>query len=257
MLKEYSRLLLIFILLCALKSLGANVAIFSFKITVKAFSVPPSLKGFTSLYKTELSRQPGITVIEREKLSDITSEIALGQAGLLSKDQSALDSINFEGVDFIIGGEITQTSSNTYRVDLSIREVKTAKIIGEKLSGNIEKYNEAGARMLAHNTAYLLAGKGKPIQKKVIQRRTGIIIAGLGIAGIATGAVLKVVGNNRYQDYEALDENARINEFNDTFNRAQTLTNAGEATLYISSGFAVIGVFSPLGNRKNRTLTRE
>jgi len=246
----------IFILLLAAGfAYPANVSIFSFKTTASGFALPPSIQNFTALYKTELAKIPGMQVVERENLADLSSEIALGQTGILSSSATPLDSVRFEGVDYIIGGTLTEIKSGRYRVDLAIREVKTAKIIGEKLSGRISRYNEAAARLLANNTACLLTGQGRLVQKKVIPRTGALIATAAGLAGVAAGAFLRHRGGEAYGDYKACT--GTLDEIAAAYDEAQSLTNTGEILLYGAGPLAFFGALFTLTGRGQRTLTCE
>jgi hypothetical protein len=233
-----------------------NVTMLSFTINLNQFHAPSSIEGFTGACKSELNRCAGVRVLERENLSDITSEIALGSSGLLKDPAAAVDSLRFEGVDYVIGGEISQSSTRRYHVDVFIREVRTARIVSEKISGNIERHPEAAAQMLAHNIACLLTGSGAPIEKKVLRGSGGLTTALIGLGGLVAGAGLRYLGEKEYTErYSGQD--LPLTEFDHRFNRAQDLTWGGEALIGASSATLVTGIIITFSGRRERTLTRE
>jgi hypothetical protein len=249
----------LFVFLCLMVSAFAgapvNVTVLSFKIDLNQFHVPSVIQGFTGTCKSELSRCPGIRVLERENLADITSEIALGSTGLL-KDPAAADSLKLEGVDYVIGGEISQASSNRYRVNVFIREVKTARIVSEKITGNIERFPEAAAQMLSHNIACLLTGSGALMEKKVMPNAVGLTTLAVGITGLAAGTVLRYLGEKEYTESYG-KQDMPLSEFDRRFKRAQELTYGGELLIGASAAALCVGITITLSKRRDRTLSRE
>jgi len=239
-----------------ISSHAANVTVFSFKVNVNSFSAPSSIKGFTTLFCTELGKRSGITIIERENLRDITSEIALGQSGILNESAVSVDSLQFSGVDYIIGGTITQVSSSRFRVDIAIREVRTAKIISEKITGDVEKYPEYAAKMLAYNASNQISGLNLFDNNGWCRSARPLIMSILGACVMASGGAVRYQAETYYEEYETLTGGS-LDEIDRAFIKAQACATGGEIALGLGSVTVLIGATAGFSSRKARTFTRE
>ncbi|MBN1782339.1 hypothetical protein JW948_14490 [bacterium] len=142
----------------------------------------------------ELSRDPGIVLVERHQLQTILQEQTLGMTGLVDSS-NAQEVGRLISAQYIVTGTVNR-EEGWLRIDAKIINTGTGKVITEKVqSRNRSRLNEMLA-LLGNNLRYQLNGQGSYKPSLKVRQYPTRIFAGITLAS----AVSTVIVNNLYQD---------------------------------------------------------
>ena len=117
-----------------------TLAVMDFKNNSSTMRYDRLQRAIPEMLKTELSRYPEISVVERTKIESIIKEQALVQTGFID-EKKAQEVGRLAGAEYLITGKIN-TLNRQLRIDAHLIKVATGQILGEKVTGKNEKQIE-------------------------------------------------------------------------------------------------------------------
>lgn len=136
------------------------MAVLDFHNSSGKFYLDEFVRSFPALLKTELAQQKSMTVVERQKIEDIIKEQDFVLSDLAEDKDKQAKVGNLLGADFVISGDVTE-AGDQIRVDASVMQVSTGRVIAEKIISPSVKHKNEAARLLANNIGFSLTGDGE------------------------------------------------------------------------------------------------
>lgn len=210
---------------------GTTVGILDFENKSGEFYLDKTAENIPVLLKTELSKEKGLVLVERQNMQKVLTE----QDFLLSdlvENQDAQEKLGkLLDAEFLITGSVSR-SGKKIRIDASLVQVKTGKVVAEKVISPSKEYLSQMVRMLAQNLNHHLTGN--------TERREQINISGfptipfwLSTAGLLGGAIAAQAKYNDKRN-EYLDAKS-LGKIESTFDDANTLAKT-RTTLFVLAG---------------------
>lgn len=166
----------------------------------------------TDVLRNELINTGKFQVMERGQMEEILKEQAFQMSGTCDEAACLVEMGQLLGIEQLFAGTIGMVGK-AYSINVRIISVQTGKIlksVSHSYSGPIEDLLTGEMRTVAK----LLIGDEKSIVKKVNKKRRALFIAGgIGVAGLAGGAVFLIIGpNQKSQDTPSLpSSDAEVN----------------------------------------------
>jgi len=161
-------------------------------------------RAISEMLKTELSRYPEITVVEREKIKSIIKEQALVQAGFID-EKKAQEVGRLAGAEYLITGKIN-TLNRQLRIDSHLIKVATGQILGEKVTGKNEKQIEEMIKLLANNFIFDLTGSGERKEFEKLKRyHSNWFLVSTGALAVTT-SVFHFIYKSNYNNYHKTNQ---------------------------------------------------
>ncbi len=113
----------------------------------------------TQLIVTHLSAADGMSLVERDELDKIVSEMELGLSGTVSNETAAKIG-QITGAKILVTGRIFAVQNELY-IAAKIVGVETSKVFGEFVSFSVRKSHAEASRKLADKVAKTIANKGR------------------------------------------------------------------------------------------------
>jgi TolB-like protein len=211
-----------------------TLAVMDFKNNSSTMRYDRLKRAIPEMLKTELSRYPEITVVERKKIESILAEHALAQAGFIEGEQ-AQEVARLAGAEYLITGEIN-TPSRHLRLDAHLIKVTSGQILGEKVSGRNEKQIEKMINLLANNLIFDLTGNGKRKEfEKITKYQSNWTLITTGTLTAATTAFHLLYSSN----YKKYHQTEQLGKYNTYYNRANRYHKTRNVLMVITSASAL------------------
>ncbi len=221
-----------------------TVAISDFENSTGLFSNSELEKSVPEMLKTDLSQYEKIIVLERSKIQSVFQEHALIQSGVIDPEQAQKVG-ELVGARFVLTGEISKVGDR-YRLDTHLVDVESGKVFGEKVTGPNLNSLESMVRVLANNIIVNLTGEGKrQTRVKVRDYYAPWVLA----AGVGTGIVSVMMHSSYKDNWEKYENAARLNEFDDYYDKANKSYKARNAMVGVTLGIITVGTTLWLKNK--------
>jgi TolB-like protein len=215
-----------------------TVAISDFQNQTGKFYLDAWGKQIPEFLKSELSRSPELTLLERKNLKAVLEEQALTMAGLV--DSATAQQVGkLAGAQYLITGTITEVGSRV-RIDAKIVNVTSGKVISEKVDSPHQKYLSEMVELLGNNLRHQLTGGGKYKEKISLKKcPTLYFLAGTGAALTATLLVNKAF-HDRQDEYRSA---TNLEDFDRLYDSANRLNTARYVLATVTGIGAVITIY--------------
>ncbi|HPG38449.1 MAG TPA: CsgG/HfaB family protein [bacterium] len=215
---------------------NVTIAISDFENNTGAFSHAALEKSVPEMLKTELSRFPNITVLERSKIQAVLQEHALAQSGVIETEQAQKVG-ELVGAQLILTGEISKVGDR-YRIDTHIVEVASGKVFGDKVTGPDKNAMDAMVQLLAQNIIVNLTGEGKRQEKVYVNKfyAPWVLAAGAG-----TGIAAAFTHSSYRSNYDKYNDATRLNEFDGHYDKANRAFKTRNVLIGVSAGILTAG----------------
>lgn len=165
----------------------------------------------TDVLRNELINTGKFQVMERGQMEEILKEQAFQMSGTCDEAACLVEMGQLLGIEQLFAGTIGMVGK-AYSINVRIISVQTGKIlksVSHSYSGPIEDLLTGEMRTVAK----LLIGDEKNIVKKINKKRRALFIAGgIGVAGLAGGAVFLIIGpDQKSQDTPLPSSDAEVN----------------------------------------------
>lgn len=183
--------------------------------------------------KSELSRSPDITLLERRDLKAILDEQTLTMSGLV--DTATAQQVGkLLGAQYVITGTVTQVASRI-RIDAKIISVASGKTVSEKAEAPDTKYLSEMAELLGNNLRFQLTGSGQYRHRMALKKYpTPHFLAGTA-ATLTAALIVNNAFHNKQDEYRSA---SRLEDFDSRYDSANRLNKARHAL------FGAAGVFT-------------
>ena len=115
-----------------------TVAVASFQNLGANRSLDPLQKGLAEMMVTDLSKVPGLQVVERLRMQEMMKEIGLGMTGAV--DAATAPRLGrLLGASKVVNGSFTNLAEEQLRLDITTVAIKTAIVDGSEVQGPLEK----------------------------------------------------------------------------------------------------------------------
>lgn len=230
-------MLLLFCVLTLSASAQITVAISDFQNQTDKFYLDSWEEKIPDFLKSELSRSPEITLVERRNIKAILDEQALTMAGLV--DTAKAQQVGkLAGAEYIITGTINEVGSRV-RIDAKVINVSSGKVLSEKVDAPDQQYLSEMVELLGNNLRYQLLGSGKYREKISLGKcPTLYFLAGTGVALTATLLVNNAFHNKQdeYRQATGLEDFDNLYDSANRLNKVRyvlaTITGIGAATAF-------------------------
>lgn len=194
--------------------------------------------------KSELSRSPEITLLERRDLKAILDEQTLSMSGLV--DTATAQQVGkLLGAQYVISGTITQVASRV-RIDAKIINVASGKTVSEKAEAPDSKYLSEMAALLGNNLHFQLTGSGQYRHRMVLKKYpTRYFLAGTA----ATLAAALIVNNSFHDKQDEYRSASRLEDFDPSYEAANRLNKARYALFTVAGAGAAATLYCWFRNR--------
>lgn len=147
----------------------------------------------TDVLRNELINTGKFQVMERGQMEEILKEQAFQMSGTCDEAACLVEMGQLLGIEQLFAGTIGKVG-RAYSINVRIISVQTGKIlksVSHSYSGPIENLLTGEMRTVAKMLIGDETGSAKKLNKK---RRTLFIAGGIGVAGLAGGAVFLILG---------------------------------------------------------------
>jgi len=194
--------------------------------------------------KSELSRSPDITLLERRDLKAILDEQTLTMSGLV--DTATAQQVGkLLGAQYVITGTITQVASRI-RIDAKIISVATGKSVSEKAEAPDTKYLSEMAELLGNNLRFQLTGSGQYRHRRALKKYpTPYFLAGTAV----TLAAALIVNNSFHDKQDEYRSAAALEDFDSYYDSANRLNKARYALFTAAGVCAAATLYCWIRNR--------
>jgi len=199
--KLYLLIFQLLILTTLLKS-QITVAIADFENRSSEFYLDSWEKSVPELLKSELSDEPSVRLVERQKLETVLQEQALSMTGLV--DSSTAQKVGgLLGAEYILSGSLDK-NADWIMINVTIMKVATGEMKAEFVRTDNQEYLNEMVALLSNNILHTLLGTGNYREKIEIKKYpTTYFLAGTAILTAGT-----IWANNQYQ--------TKLGEYNQT-----------------------------------------
>ncbi len=163
----------------------------------------------TDVLRNELINTGKFQVMERGQMEEILKEQAFQMSGTCDEAACLVEMGQLLGIEQLFAGTIGMVGK-AYSINVRIISVQTGKIlksVSHSYSGPIEDLLTGEMRTVAK----LLIGEEKSVPKKVNKKRRALFIAGgVGVAGLAGGAVFLILGPDQKSTDTPSSSNAEV-----------------------------------------------
>lgn len=165
----------------------------------------------TDVLRNELINTGKFQVMERGQMEEILKEQAFQMSGTCDEAACLVEMGQLLGIEQLFAGTIGMVG-RAYSINVRIISVQTGKIlksVSHSYSGPIENLLTGEMRTVAK----LLIGDEQTVAKVVNKKRKALFIAGgIGVAGLAGGAVFLILGPEKNpQNTPSSSSNAEVN----------------------------------------------
>lgn len=184
--------------------------------------------------KSELSRSPEITLVERQNIKAILDEQALTMAGLV--DTAKAQQVGkLAGAEYIITGTINEVGSRV-RIDAKVINVSSGKVLSEKVDAPGQQYLSEMVELLGNNLRYQLIGSGKYRGKISLKKYPTLYF----LAGTAAALTATLLVNKAFHDkQDEYRQASGLEDFDNLYDSANQLNKARYALATVTAIGAV------------------
>lgn len=183
---------------------------------------------------SELSRSNDIVLVERKSLRALLDEQALSMTGLI--DSAAQEVGRLLSARYMITGSINE-AGEWLRIDARIINVKTGKVVSEKVQCKDQNQVDKMVQLLANNLRYQLTGEGD-YQPKISLGKYPTFYFLIGTLG--SGLATLLVHDQYIQKRHDYQHTTSLNAFNPAYDSANRLYRT-RAVLMSVTGIGLAG----------------
>lgn len=195
---------------------GPVVAVLNFNNSSGKFYLDEFSRSFPVLLKTELAQKKSMTVVERQRIEDIIKEQDFVLSDLADDKDKQAKVGDLLGADYVITGDVTEVGDQI-RVDVSVMQVSSGKVLAEKAILPSAKNGTEAARLLANNIGFGLTGGGHRLSRIALK---GAPVMPFFVSTVSLGLLTGVAFNQAKKTKDEYQSSRDLNKINSLYKKA-------------------------------------